>query len=240
MFQYDPQLAASTQTPPQSITEVLQLLHTIDTTCLDSDGLKWFNWLYLQVTQAVQDLVNVAGFHDAAWLLELDVQFAKFYCTALHGYLTGGSCPNTWATLFSVRDNVRLARVQFALSGVNAHINHDLPAAIVTTCERRDTPPRHGTPQYEDYTSVNTPLGALIENAKKELHVRLLGDPLPPVSHIENTIAAWKVKAAREQAWNHAQALWHLRHFPLLVEGYLDGLDGLTTFGNKALLVEVH
>ena len=86
---------------------------------------------------------------------------------------------------------------------------------------------------------MNTTLDGLIETAKKELHVRLLGDPLPPVSRLEDAIAAWGTAAAREQAWNHAEALWELRGLPTVADGYLAGLDGLTTFGNKILLVPV-
>ena len=239
MFAYDDQLAGAVQPTPQSIPEVLQVLHTIDATCENGDGLKWFNWLYLQVTETVANRIAAGGFNDSAWLAELDVQFARLYFTALHGYLTGANCPGTWAALFAVRENTRIARIQFAVAGINAHINHDLPEAIVSTCTARNTVPQHGTPRYNDYTAVNAPLDALIETAKRTLHVRLLGDPLPPISHLEHTLAAWGTSAAREQAWNHAEALWHLRDVPVIAAGYMDGLDGLTTFGNKALLVPV-
>jgi hypothetical protein len=133
MFPYDAQLAALVQQPPQSIPGVLQVMQTIGATCVDGDGLKWFNWLYLQVTQSVETRVNAGGFHDTPWLAELDVQFAKLFFTALHAYLTGGNCPGAWRVLFSVRGNTQIARIQFALAGINAHINHDLPEAIVAT-----------------------------------------------------------------------------------------------------------
>ena len=237
MFPYDTQLAVATQTPTRSVAEVLAVLNTIDSICVDGDGLKWFNWLYLQVTQAVETLVAGRAFNDPDWLAELDVQFANLFFSALNGYLTGGDRPGCWAAVFAVRDNTRIARIQFALAGINAHINRDLPSAIVATCTARSTVPTHIMSQYADYTALNAPLDGLIEVAKHTLHVRLLGDPLPAVSHLEDTIAAWGTSAAREQAWNHAQALWHLRDVPLIADGYVDGLDGLTTFGNKTLLV---
>jgi hypothetical protein len=49
---------------------------------MDGDGLKWFNWLYLQVTQAVEARVASGGFADPAWLAQLDVQFAHLYFSA--------------------------------------------------------------------------------------------------------------------------------------------------------------
>ena len=238
MFPYDPQLAAATRTSPQSIDDVLQLLHTVDKTCIDGDGLKWFNWLYLQVTETVHNLVK-GGFNDPAWLAELDVQFATLYAAALNGYLSDGSCPKSWAVMLSARNNTLIARIQFALAGINAHINHDLPAAIVATCRIRNTSPQHGSPQYNDYTSLNGSLDGLIQRAKQEMHVRLLGDPLPAVSHLENTVAAWGTAAAREQAWRNAEALWELRPLPSVAKGILDSLDGLVTVGNKIMLVPV-
>jgi hypothetical protein len=51
-FPYDPALTAAVQTPPQTVADVQQTMQTIDAICVDGDGLKWFNWLYLQVTQA--------------------------------------------------------------------------------------------------------------------------------------------------------------------------------------------
>src|SRR5205807_597823 len=120
---------------------------------------------------------------DPAWLAELDVQFARLYFAALRDFLSGDDIPGCWYALFSCRDQVLTARIQFAMAGINAHINHDLPEAIVSTCLIRHTSPTHGSPQYADYTSINGTLDSLIEAAKKILHVRLLGEVLPPVSH---------------------------------------------------------
>jgi hypothetical protein len=235
MFDYDIQLAAATQTLPQDIPGVLQVMQTIEETCADGDGLKWFNWLYSEVTQAVEGRVNAGGFNDPKWLSELDVQFAGLYFTALRAALTGGSCPGCWGALFSARNQTDIARIQFALAGMNAHINHDLPSAVMATCHATNTVPQHGTPQYADYTAINTTLDGLTDAAKQTLHVRLLGDPLPAVSHVEDTIAAWDLAAAREKAWNTAEVLW--QEPPLLAGAHMDVIDGLTTVIGKALLV---
>jgi hypothetical protein len=189
-------------------------MQTIDATCIDADGLKWFNWLYLQVTQAVETRVATGGFSDSSWLAALDVQFARLYFSAFKASLQGASLPACWGVLFGARNNTRLARIQFALAGINAHINHDLPEAIVATCQATETVPMHPCPQYRDYTGLNTTLDQLVEAAKLTLNVRLLEEPMPPVSNLEDTIAAWGVTAAREQAWNNAEILWHLQGAP--------------------------
>ena len=239
MFPYDPALAAFVQAPPQSLADVLQTMQAIEATCVDGDGLKWFNWLYQQVTAAVEAGVDGGGFGDPAWLAELDVQFGKLYFDALGAALTGGRCPGCWRALFDCRDNVRIARIQFAMAGINAHINHDLAEAIVATCLATGTVPQHGGAQYNDYTALNATLDGLIDAAKQTLNVRLPGDSLPEVSHLEDLFAAWGTSAAREKAWENAEVLWHLREFPVLASGFMDSLDGLTTFAGKALLVPV-
>jgi hypothetical protein len=78
---------------------------------------------------------------------------------------------------------------------------------------------------------------SLIETAKRDLHVRLLGEVLPPASHLEDTVAACGVSAARESAWNNAELLWHLQSVPPLASTFMGTLDGLATVAGKAILV---
>lgn len=239
MFPYDATLLAAVQTAPLTIAEVLRILGEIEATCADTDGLQWFNWLYLQVTQAVETRVAAGGFADSSWLAELDVQFARLYFSALQSSLSGRDTPGCWEVLFQSRNYNAVARIQFALAGINAHINHDLPEAIVATCQATGSTPEHGGPHYIDYTALNSTLDGLIESAKSTLNVRLPGDALPPVSRLEDTMAAWSVSAARESAWQNAAHLWQIRGVPLLTDSFLNTLDGLTTVISKTLLVPV-
>ena len=207
MFPYDAALLAALQSSPQTIPGVVATMQTMDAVLSGGDGLKWFHHLYLQVTQAVEAREAAGAFTDPVWLAQLDVQFAGLYFNALRNFLSGQPAPDCWIALFQRRDQTPIARIQFALAGVNAHINHDLPIAIAATCRAAGTVPQHGTIQYRDYTSVNTTLDSLIQKDKQELHVRLLGDPLPPVSHIEDTLAAWSVAATCEP--NPAATCFH-------------------------------
>jgi hypothetical protein len=237
MFPYDSSIAVAIRNPPHSIADVLQIMQVIDNLCVDIDGLKWFNLLYLRVTQAVQERVNRGGFADPQWIASLDVQFAGFYFQALQTALAGSPTPGCWQALFSVRANASIARIQFALAGMNAHINHDLCQAIDVAARAADIVPQHGTAQYNDYVSLNSTLDGLIDWAKQTLNVRLPGTPLPPVSHLENLIAAWDIAAARETAWVNAEALWQLP--ALFGSTLLDGIDGFTAAIGKSLLVPV-
>ncbi len=239
MFAYDPILLAAVETPPNSVADVLQTMQTISDTCVDGDGLKWFNWLYLQVTQSTQGRIASGGFGDLEWLATLDVQFARLYFGALKSALLGQPAAGCWQVMFASRGQAPIARIQFALAGINAHINHDLAEALVATCQQSGIAPQHGTTQYNDYTAMNSTLDDNIESAKQTLHVRLLGDVLPPASRLEDTFAAWSVSAARESAWNNAELLWHLQPLPMLASTFMGTLDGLTTVAGKAILVPV-
>ena len=242
MFPYDPILVAAVQTTPQSIADVVQILDTIEAACADGDGLKWFNGLYLQVTQAVEARVNAAEFVNPAWVAALDVRFARFYFAAIQSALSGGSqgkASGCWQAVFDQRNQTAIARIQFAMAGMNAHINHDLPQAVLDICQTTAVPPQHGTAPYDDFTALNTTLDSLIEAAKTALDVRLLGDALPAASRLEDTLAAWSLADAREAAWNNAELLWHLADAPLAASALLDSLDGLTTVASKTILVPV-
>jgi hypothetical protein len=246
MFPYDPDLLAAIQATPQSIADVVAIMQIIDSHCINGDGLKWFNLLYMQVTQAVEARVNASAsgsinpaFLNPAWMATLDVGFAGFYFRAIQSSLSGQPTPGCWQALFTRRNQTELARIQFALAGMNAHINHDLPQAVLALCHADQIEPQHDTPQYTDFTALNSTLDSLVQQAVKDMHVRLLGDSLPPVSALDDKIAAWSLSTVREVAWDNAELLWRLADMPPAYTTFLTSLDGLTALASEALLIPV-
>jgi hypothetical protein len=239
MFPYDPDLLAAVQTTPQTIADVVAIMQAIDSHCINGDGLKWFNLLYMQVTQAVESRVNPNGFLNPAWMAALDVDFVGYYFRALETSLGGQSAPGCWQALFARRNQTELARIQFALAGMNAHINHDLPQAVLALCRADQIEPKHGTPQYTDFTALNSTLDGLIHQAEIDMHLRLLGDALPPVSDLDNKIAAWSLSTSREVAWDNAELLWRLADIPPAFNTFLASLDVTTALASEALLIPV-
>src|ERR1035438_1491326 len=112
MFPYDDQLLAAVQPTPQSIDDVIPTMQAIDALCSDGDGLKWFNYLYLDITRAVAARVAAGGFQDPSWMAALDVQFAELYFGALRSALSGGVAPRCWTVLLERRNWTALARIQ--------------------------------------------------------------------------------------------------------------------------------
>jgi hypothetical protein len=63
--------------------------------------------------------------------------------------------PNAWDALMESRFRGGVYRIQFALAGINAHINHDLAFALIETNRESNINPNRLSPQYADYDVVN-------------------------------------------------------------------------------------
>src|ERR1043165_6271765 len=100
-----------TTTAPDDIGDVIDVMTAIDNLLPGTDGLKWFNWLYLTVTRAVLNDPAAARFHNPHWLTRLDVIFAEFYFAAVKGFLTQHETPSSWQALFEARHTPRIERI---------------------------------------------------------------------------------------------------------------------------------
>src|SRR5262245_38617870 len=112
----------------RAIGEVVAAMRRIDGALADGDGLKWFNFLYLRVTEAVQ---AEGAWQDLEFLQRFDVRFAQLYFEAVVNWEGNRSLtPHAWRPLLRSRSDVSVSRLQFALAGMNAHINRDLAVAL--------------------------------------------------------------------------------------------------------------
>jgi hypothetical protein len=108
--------------PVHSIEDAIAMMKAIDESLPDSDGVKWFNRLYLRVTVGVGTALGTARFNDAAFLAKLDVVFANLYFAALAaGSADIGRAPSAWRPLLRARHTQGIARIQFACRDECAH-----------------------------------------------------------------------------------------------------------------------
>lgn len=200
---------------PITIDDVLQTMQSIDQLLPGTDGLKWFNRLYMMVTQQVDQKPPADGWRDPAWLTRLDVIFAGFYFRAIAGYLDdSASTPSAWDALLEARYRTGIDRIQFALAGMNAHINHDLALALLDTDAELNLVPNLYSPEHADYEAVNGLLQTVMPAALRVLATGILGELAEDTGKIGRILAFWDICRARDLAWGFAD---HLR-----------GLDGLT------------
>jgi uncharacterized protein DUF5995 len=220
----------------RSIDEVIARLAVIDASSGRSDGVGCFTRLYLGVTRAVQERLGQATFENPAFLARLDVVFATLYLDALDAQAKdAGKVPRAWAPLFEQRSRHGIAPLQFALAGMNAHINRDLPVALVA-CWKELGP---STTDQSDFERVNDVLAQVEEKVKHQYldgPLRLLDRLVHRVHRIDDVVAMWDVRRAREAAWVNAQALWALRSDDRLAAEYLAVLDRSVGLASRGLL----
>jgi hypothetical protein len=233
-----PPLTLLDRTPVKSIEEVIAVMTAIDRELPDNDGVKWFNRLYLRVTTSVGGAVAGRTFNDTAFMTKLDVVFANLYFSALAaGSIDVRRAPSAWRPLLEARNQSGIARIQFALAGMTAHINRDLPDGIVQSFLALGGDPISADLREQDFDSINEILERVEEEVKVEFAVGLVGAVDRLGGPVDDAVAMWKVRAARSAAWTNAQVLWGLRGVPRLRDRFFDRLDGLVGLTGRGLLL---
>lgn len=224
--------------PVNTIEDVIAAMHTLDSALPANDGVKWFNFLYLKVTEALQ--ANVSAWQDWPFLQRFDVVFANLYFDAILNWEQDHTLtPHAWRPLLRDRHDARLTRIQFALAGMNAHINHDLAVAMDRLAEPDGRFPSRNSARYSDFGRVNEILERVEASLREELATGLLGPIDQALGELDNILVMWKVRKAREAAWTNGEVLWHLRGLPVLRREYLARLDQMTAFAGRGLLLPV-
>lgn len=227
-----------------TVAEVLERLESIDHALPDDDGVKWFNKLYLEVTQQVAAHVPGQPQEAPGFLAALDVVFARRYFAAFDAAGSGAELPagypfHAWKPLFESRSASGVAPVQFALAGMNAHINHDLSIALCDTCAERGVKPSGDGPEHADYESVNGLIAKVEKRMKAWMMTGLLKELDLAFHPVDDTVAVWDIEKARDAAWVRAEVIWSLRAHPSLCDDYEEMNDRAVGFAGRALLTPV-
>ena len=220
---------------PVSVDALVARMQEIDRTLPADDGVGDFNRMYLRVTELVRDRLVAGWFANPAFVTRLDLVFAGLYLDAV-----AATTPDpAWAPLFTSRREPGRVAIQFALAGMNAHINHDLPLAVVTTCRQLGLTP--DSPGVEaDYLRVNDVLAAVQEEVRRsfldgialEVDERFAG----PVTDL---VSGWSITRARDAAWTNARVLWTLESTPPLRADFLATLSRTVGMAGRYLLTPV-
>jgi len=223
-----------------TVDDVISVLRNLDRELSSNDGLKWFNLLYLRVTEGVRNQSATIRWENSKWLERLDVIFAKLYFAAIANWQNSRSnVTRSWSPLFEARDQQGILRVQFAFAGINAHINHDLPIALVQTGKELRISLRRGTREFRDFEKVNSILEVAQENAKQYIATGIVGLLDEDLGRLDDRIANWSVRKARETAWSNGEICGRLNRTPVLREDFVVNLDRLVSLSSRGLLVPV-
>lgn len=231
----EPLLAAFPQKPVSSVPEVLSAMRAIADAAPAGDGIGCFNRLYMRTTENIAKTIDEGGFHDPAFLARLDVVFANRYFLGVRACLEGAAdAPRAWLPLVESRTR-KIAPIQFALAGMNAHINRDLAPSLVDAIE--DAWPEEESAARRDYDKVNEVLAATEIEVKGILEGELLAEIDRAMGTVDDVLALWSIRRARGAAWVWGETLFALRSHPRLAGETLLTIDRMAAMASRALLL---
>ncbi len=214
-------------------------MEAIEASLPAGDGVACINHMILGFTRQVAANVTGGFFADAVFLTALDVVFANIYLDAVNALTTQPQAfPTAWAPLLESRGNTDIEPIQFALAGMNAHINHDLPVALITTCAQMGTAPDDGS-HHDDYQKVNQLLDAAEQSVRQSFESGLVLAADRHLQAVANLVANWSITSARDGAWDNAQALWAIRDVGYAQHLLLDTMAHTVGMASRCLLAVV-
>jgi len=222
---------APTTGPPLHVNDVVARMRAIGAPLPPDDGVAVFNRVYLSVTEELQRRLADGFFQDPGGTARLAVLFAQRYLAAVEPNTPDRHPPACWRPLLQLRRDRGIHPLQFALAGINAHVTHDLPLAVVDTCRSLGCGPHR---VEWDFERVGRILDAIEERIREELMPGPdLLDAADPLTHL---LATWELEQARQAAWSTARILWDVRERPRLYEEFAHALDAGAGLVGRCLL----
>ena len=221
---------------PASIDEVIEEMHRLGAGMPARDGVAQFHRMYLHVTERVGAAVAGRTFQDGPFMERLDCVFAGLYLDACRADDTRRS--KAWQPLFELRAHPGTASLQYAVAGMNAHINFDLGLALVRTCRQLgrtlDSPGVRA-----DFLAINAILAAEVQHVRESYLSEAARDLDRAAAPVLNVVSAWSIEAARDAAWLSATVQWALLHREGAYDDYLDARASFVGLVTRQLLTPV-
>jgi hypothetical protein len=181
-----------------------------------NDERRHFLSVYTRTTAAVRDELThpaLGGFVDPAWTERWDVAFAELYLEALERWNEDGTAPGPWQVAFALAGSEpRVPPIRHLLLGMNAHINFDLPQALLAVIsdaefddpgviERRATDHEH----IDAILASRVPEEDRLLEASEQPGDRTLIDRL--MTPFNRRATTRFLKESRAKVWRNARAL---------------------------------
>ena len=201
------------------------------------DKRRYFHATYQRTTVAVAEELRRGGFADAGWVERWDVTFADLYLDALEADLAGGKPSRPWAIAFAAPAG--LPPLRHVLLGMNAHINYDLPQALVAVISDPEFDDAALLARREaDHRAIDAVLAARVAAEDEELTA--LSGPAPLLDRLlrpVNRLGTQRfLREARQKVWANAIALSRARRQgPDVYAGVLAQLEELSAAKVTAL-----
>ena len=200
--------------PPQhgSIDEVVAVMQDrLDGLSPEQAHRREFLGTYQRTTVAVGKAVSDGVFEDGPWVEAWDVAFANLYLAALDADLGGGRVPRPWRLAFEAPPDLK--PLQHVLLGINAHINYDLPQALLTVISNEEfDDPAILDRRRRDHERIDGVLSARVAAEDDELAAVSARSLLDRVLQPLNQRASKRfLREARQKVWHNTAELQQAR-----------------------------
>lgn len=190
---------------------VAEMQRRLDALAPDQDPLRDFLGTYLRTTLAVGKAVDGGLFEDPEWVARWDVAFAELYVDALDAHLSGGTTPRPWRLAFDAP--AALPALRRVLLGINAHVNYDLPQALLAVISDDDfDDPALMARRRRDHERIDGVLASRVAAEDDELATRSARSLLDRVLQPLNRVASRRfLREARLKVWHNTEELQRAR-----------------------------
>jgi hypothetical protein len=166
---------------------------------------------YRRTTIAVGQQVEEGRFEDPTWVDRWDVAFADLYVSALEAHLSGGHVSRPWRLAFAAPADLPVLRL--LLLGINAHINYDLPQALLAVISPEDfAKPALLARRQRDHERIDAILAGRVsaENTKllEASRTSVLDRVLRPLNQEGSKRF---LREARQKVWHNTRELHEAR-----------------------------
>lgn len=177
----------------------------------DRAHLAAFLSTYRRTTLAVGDAVAQARFEDPEWVEDWDVAFAQLYLDAHDAYATGGSPARPWRLAFGAPAG--LPALRLVLLGINAHVNYDLPQALLAVISDDDfADPVLLARRRRDHARIDDVLARRVAAEDGELSAGGAKSALDKVLTPLNRLSSKRfLRESRERVWHNTLELAEAR-----------------------------
>jgi len=191
------------------IGRMAALLESLQAT---GDQRRYFHATYQRTTVAVAGALRSGGFLDAGWVERWDVAFAGLYLDALQDALAGRRAARPWEVAFSAPAG--LPPLRHVLLGMNAHINYDLPQALLAVITDDDfADPALLARRESDHRAIDDILASRVSAEGDELAaISGPGSSLDRLLRPLSQLATRRfLRESREKVWANAVVLSQAR-----------------------------
>lgn len=197
-----PQSAAAAERPIEAVLSRMQTV--IGAIPPSLTHRRFFAGTYLRTTRAVGDAVDHAFFEDPDWVERWDVAFANLYLDAEQEPDTAA---RPWRLAFDAPAG--LPQLRHVLLGINAHINYDLPQALLAVIgDDEFADPVLLARRKRDHERIDAILASRVRREDAQNHRTVTDRLLAPLNH---RASRRFLAEARRKVWHNTEELQRSR-----------------------------